>query len=612
MTSSFGQGADALGQITQASSPFFGPSAPVVATIGTAIRGLDPVLNAFGIDTGSGPEKPKKIQKAKAARRAAGDRLLVQQFVQQALAQQNIDIAFRVENDRNKRIFRDQIRGFEDRIKVQKKGFNDAIKIYQKSVDRGIEDFNLADIQSTMAMNDIRRVRNDRVNDIAYKQQQMILDIEAKNLVSFFSDKTLDDQFEIKQLAFEIAKEDNEFALKNAIEQTKLERDELSNIVGAAKAEAGFKLDDIARQTENAVLSANLSKGELALARDDKRAEAAFQTQKARLEGLSNEGKTLASGQTGRSVAKMAQADRFAAASAQNMIAAAMTRADAKYDLDLSKIAQNLRDSRLQAEIKIDGIEQSMNNLYRESENKKGQILNKFAATQFTNTIQAKKLNIQLLQDQQDTYTQKKNNAIDRFNRAEQLKFGLRQLATSAISLDDQFAADRDYNKLRAFFANRSIADNILPQPVAPDAIAPPTSLPDVVRQFTMPFDKEEAYKLHKMYDRAGMTYQPTSPNFLGQLSSLGTEGFKLVQNMQKLVPPSQYNEQEFDAGKFFSTPDLFSGGGNYFPLSGGSTQDIFGLGNTINTQGFNLDALDFTNPLEFGTEFNFNLGTQY
>ena len=30
-----------------------------------------------------------------------------------------------------------------------------------KSVDRGIEDFNLADIQSTMAMNDIRRVRND-------------------------------------------------------------------------------------------------------------------------------------------------------------------------------------------------------------------------------------------------------------------------------------------------------------------------------------------------------------------------------------------------------------------------------------------------------------------
>ena len=108
--------------------------------------------------------------------------------------------------------------------------------------------------------------------------------------------------------------------------------------MSAARAETDLKLQDIARQTESATITSNLSKQELALARDDKRAEAAFQTQKARLDGIRNEGKTLASGQAGKSVTKMAQADGFAAASAQNMIAAAMTRADAQYDLTCRKL----------------------------------------------------------------------------------------------------------------------------------------------------------------------------------------------------------------------------------------------------------------------------------
>ena len=167
MTSSFGQVTNTLGTIGQSIAPFTGPSAPLVAGISTGVRMIDPLLNAVGINTGGGPEPSKKVQKAKAARRAAGKALLAQRFVQQALAQQQIDIAYRLEKDRNKQIYRDQIRAFEERVRAQKKGYNDAIKIYQKSVDRGIEDFNLADIQSTMAMNDIRRVRNDRVNDIA-------------------------------------------------------------------------------------------------------------------------------------------------------------------------------------------------------------------------------------------------------------------------------------------------------------------------------------------------------------------------------------------------------------------------------------------------------------
>ena len=98
---------------------------------------------------------------------------------------------------------------------------------------------------------------------------------------------------------------------------------------------------------------------------------------------------------------------------------------------------------------------------------------------------------------------------------------------------------------MRAFFARRNIADNILPQPVGSDALPPPTALPPVVKQFLLPFDKEAAYKMHKLADRAGLQYQPNSisPDFLGQISQI-SEGFKLFQDMQKLVPLSRFTNR--------------------------------------------------------------------
>ena len=542
-----------------------------------------------------GPEKSKKAQKRKKYVRMANKLQIQQQALNHALLQQQNDTAFKLLKDQNKQIARDQYQAYQDQIAARQRVYNDAVKIYKKSVDRGYEDFNLADIQSTMAMNDINRVRNDRITEIALKHQQMLDETEAANLVSFYSDKTLNRDSTLLDKAYSQATGYEKAALKNALTDTQQDFRTLKQQIKSAKAESKLQLIDLNRQAENATASANLAKSELALSRDEKRAQAAFETQKLRMEGLKAEGQTLATGQSGRSAAKLAQADRFASASAQNMIAAAMTRADAKYSLDVSQIAQQLRDSRLSVENQVAGIAQSMRNLKGEAKISKAKLLNRFAATKLASNDRLANLNLKLLQDQTKIYEQKHRNKIERFGRAMQLKINLKGLSSSVASLEDQYSADVDYQRLQKFFANRSIADQILPAPEVPDAISPPTALPSIVKQPMMPFDAKTARDLYKQADRAAMPYQPSAANnFVNSISSIGSEAFSLMDNLSKLKAPNPMTQSDsYTAGINFGS--LFQPADTFKPGS------VFNFGQSIDTSGINFGALDYNTPVAFG-----------
>lgn len=556
---------------------------PHLAGVGAVAGGI---MGGFA-GGGGGQEKSKKLQKQKKFIRSQSELTFQQQAINHALLKQEADTAYKLLKDQNKQIERDQFQAYQDQLAARQRTYNDAVKIYKKSVDRGFEDFQLADIQSTMAMNDISRVRNDRITEIALKHQQMLAQNEAANLVSFYSDKTLNRDSEILDKAYEQATANEKLAIENALTDTELDFSTIGQQIDSATAESELQLIDLNRQAENATASSNLAKAELALSRDDKRAQASFQTQKLRMEGLQAEGLTLAAGQSGRSAVKLAQADRFASASAQNMIAAAMTRADAEYNLDVSQIAQQLRDSRLSAENQVAGIAQSMRNLKGEATTSKAKLLNRFAATKLSSNDRLANLNLKLLQDQTKIYEQKHNNKLERFGRAMQLKINLKGLASSVASLEDQFSADVDYQRLQQFFANRSIADRILPAPEVPDALSPPTSLPAIIKQPIMPFDAKAARDLYNQANRAAMPYQPSAAtSFVNSLSSIGSDAFGLMNTLNKLKGP---NDPFNNSQSAFNPVDLFNPGSN------------FGFGESINTSGINFDAINTMTPVDFG-----------
>ena len=135
-----------------------------------------PHISGFGAAAGfvlggltgpsGGPEKSKKAQKRKKFVRMANKLQIQQQALNHALLQQQNDTAFKLLNDQNKQISRDQYQAYQDQIADRQRVYTDAVKIYKKTVYRGYEDFTLADIQNTKATKQIHRDRNDRSTEM--------------------------------------------------------------------------------------------------------------------------------------------------------------------------------------------------------------------------------------------------------------------------------------------------------------------------------------------------------------------------------------------------------------------------------------------------------------
>ena len=109
-----------------------------------------------------------------------------------------------------------------------------------------------------------------------------------------------------------------------------------------------LKTRDVLASLDNSIAEADFGQQELRLAKDERYAEAAIQTDQLRRQGLLEQSAQIAKGQSGRSAAKATQGLAFANQQAQALLASALVRADSKYLIDKNKIIETLNLQRYQ------------------------------------------------------------------------------------------------------------------------------------------------------------------------------------------------------------------------------------------------------------------------
>jgi hypothetical protein len=358
-----------------------------LAGIGAAIGFVG---GLFGGGTSSGGGSGKGIgKKTMEAIRLEHDYINENLKKDVAAAVQANERAARLYNDLRDAKYEEELKNYDLAVEQRETNYKQAKNLYKDSVKAFDETVDLNNISASMAMNDARRVYNDRVQDLNNRAQLLQLQVtvgkESYELNNSLLNETLASTFENAKYnaqginkRLRIAKREGkdaikastrafEFASETAASEIKIKniqlnvdkkmiKSEMATLKGekqAIIASAKLKEQDVYNSLDNTIAEADFAQQTLQLAQDERYAEAAIQTDQLRRRGLLEQGAQIAKGQSGRSAAKSVQGLAFANQQAQALIASSIVRADAKHYIDRSKIAQSLKFARQQGQSEI-------------------------------------------------------------------------------------------------------------------------------------------------------------------------------------------------------------------------------------------------------------------
>ena len=306
-----------------------------------------------------------------------------------AAAIQANEKAARLYNDLRDVKYEEELKNYDLAVEQRETNYKQAKNLYKDSVTAFDETVDLNNISASMAMNDARRVYNDRVQDLNNRAQLLQLQVTVgkeayklnnslinETMATSFKDAEYNAQGINKRLklamvegkdAIKASTRAFEFASETAASEIKIKniqlnvdkqmiKSEMATLKGEKKAiiaSAKLKEQDVYNSLDNTIAEADFAQQTLQLAQDERYAEAAIQTDQLRRRGLLEQGAQIAKGQSGRSAAKSVQGLAFANQQAQALIASSIVRADAKHYIDRSKIAQTLVYARQQGQSEI-------------------------------------------------------------------------------------------------------------------------------------------------------------------------------------------------------------------------------------------------------------------
>ncbi len=365
----------------------FGSSAgPIGAGIGALVGLTMGLFGGGGSTSGGGGTSPKKIREALKAQNQITLNSLKRDA---ALAIQANEKAARLYNDLRDAKYEEELKAYEIAIERRAENYEEARKAYQDSVDAFDETVNLNDISASMAMNDARRVYNDRMFDLnirsealnlelksadrdrnlanALVQDRMAASIQEANLKNTGINEKLriavrdggnaiNESVRLFDVATTVAEKEMEIqGIQLDVDNMDIKADvktlegEKESIISSAE----LKQKDVFNSLDNAIAESDFAQQELRYAEDERYAEAAIQSDQLRRQGLLEQSAQLAKGQAGRSAAKSVQGIAFANQQAQALLAAAIVRADSKYLIDKGRLTQSLLNTRKQAQTQL-------------------------------------------------------------------------------------------------------------------------------------------------------------------------------------------------------------------------------------------------------------------
>lgn len=361
---------------------FGGAGAPIGAAIG-GIAGFASGLFGGGGGSSGGTGAGKKT---KQALKIQNDLTLESLQKDAALAIQANEKAAILYDDLRDAKYAEELKNYEIAVEQRAENYELARKAYEDSVDAFDETVDLNNISASMAMNDARRVYNERRQELNMQGRALTHQLEAGKR-DFEIDKTLiqrqlasslkqaqlntmgintnlrsalrDGGDAIKEstrkfeTATQLAQLDNKIRNIQLGADKKIIKSQMATLEGEKTsiiATADLQQSDILNSLSNTIAESDFAAQTLRLAQDEKYAEAAIQTDQLRRKGLLEQSAQLAKGQAGRSAGKAVQGMAFANQQAQALIASALVRADSKYLIDKNSLAQSLVFARQQGQ----------------------------------------------------------------------------------------------------------------------------------------------------------------------------------------------------------------------------------------------------------------------
>lgn len=563
---------------------------PHLAGIGAAVGFVGGLFGALGASGGGGGGKGIG-KKTMEAIRLENDYTLEQLKKDVALAKQANERAAILYNDLRDAKYEQELKDYELAIEQRNTNYKQAKQLYKDSVKAFDETVELNNISASMAMNDARRVYNDRRQDLNNRAQALQLELSIgkqafeinnalinQRMSASMRDAQLNGNAINRRLrsavregrnaiqastrAFEYATTAaaNELAIKGIqldVDNQMLQS-EMATLKGekdAIIASAQLKEQDVLNSLDNSIAEADFAQQTLQLAQDERYADAAIQTDQLRRQGLLQQGAQIAKGQSGRSAAKSVQGITFANQQAQALIASSIVRADAKFYIDRSKIAQTLDYARQQGQselkstaigldkaeaefqaaglrmgakrselgiraVEADMVQDKLNFEKRETQVKNRLIKAEVGDARALARIDLSRLSNQVLSAQAESQAQLANNATQQYNLEQQSKLSFESLAYAGQSLKDELKLGKERIKFDQFLANRAAASQVLDEPKLPELIGPPTKAPDLVQQPLPDIDWKRIENMMNKARKAKRTWTPAGSSDFNQFMS--------------------------------------------------------------------------------------------
>lgn len=535
-----------------------------------------------------------------------------------AKAIQATEIAVKQYNDLRDYKYSQEMENFLLAVEQRESNYKQAVRLHRDSVRAFDETVDLNNISATMAMNDARRVYNDRRADLNNQAQLLQMGLAAGRRNRSLNEKLISKQLNssIKDAKYNAlginkklryARNDGKNAMREATRQFEfatlsaqndidikelqlqgqdnLLKGEMATLEGeknALVASANLKKDEVLNNIDNAKAEANFAQQTLALQKDERYAEAAIQTDQLRRQGLLEQSAQIAKGQAGRSAAKSVQGMAFSNQQAQKLIAASITRADAKHVIDKTKIAQSLYNTQKQgkyelrstqiglakakkefgaAKYKMAARKSEMGILKKESKQVEDKL--KFDKQTAKKTIretrgtfdQAKSLakvdlaklsnEINLTQAQfQDQFIK---NDLQQYNLAAQTKLSLKSMKRAGNTLRTQLQLSKERILFDKMLSNRAAKSQVLDPPKVPALIPPPIYGPDMVVPPEPDIDWDGIERQMNKNRKAKRTWNPGSDStfnvFRSNIQSIAEQAASLAQSFKG--PPQVQTPQQ-------------------------------------------------------------------
>lgn len=555
-----------------------GTGMPHAAGIGAVIGGL---LGGFG--GGSGGGGPTGMGKKMKAAIKANNELQIENLKNaEAEARQMLAQAEILYNDEADRAYGESLLETE-RINNQRVlNYNEQHDLYTDSIDAARQSVELTDIAATIAINDTKRVYNDRIFELGNNQMSIVLNQEANRLSTDLEQSLIQDQFassiQSSALNAKGIKEQTVANLQMADEEldvieldAQAQADRLSAEATAAIDNIALREKEIFDSLDTQIKQSDFAQQTIQLQQNEKRAEGAIQTVDAIRQGLIEQSAQIAKGQAGRSALKSVQGLAFKSGQAQKLIASAITRADSKFLIDKQGIAAQLESARNQATnaleaeaIKADQTAAQFGIASLEMQSKAASLdINKQRIAGMVNmaNVDIDKISTDLLSTQKSLNAKYQSNELSLAQATAQTALSLESIDYARESAKEQRKLDQEQIRFDRYKSNLAAQASVLDEPVIPDLLPPPSPPPEFIKVPVPEIDYKKLRKIAEKNKKARMSVnlQQMDTNFakLGNLALTALESAGQVYNAYKSQQSPITNTSFNSSGVDFNAPPV-------------------------------------------------------